>query len=57
MEKPEKLFREATAQFIENELRGELDDEPGYECSGHPGRPQTTAGTGTAESMLDKGLK
>ena len=48
MDDIQSLFKETIAEFMENGLDAELDDELGYSRSTIKIRTRTTAGTGTA---------
>ena len=48
MDDIQSLFKETIAEFMENGLNAELDDELGYSRYDYKTRTRTTAGTGTA---------
>lgn len=48
MDDIQSLFKETTAEFMENGLDAELDDELGYSRYDYKTRTRTTAATGTA---------
>ena len=48
MDDIQRLFKETIAEFMENGLDAELDDELGYSRYDYKTRTRTTAATGTA---------
>ena len=48
MEDIQELFKDTIAEFMENGLEAELDDQLGYNRYDYKNKERITAGTGTA---------